>query len=198
MTRLTNAFRDQIIAAALAKAGVTARKEKLAQDRTAFAYACRERSLGGPEGIAKLADLMERRLAIYRDLQELLGTRAPGRYSNGASRMHANIAGRNLRLEFDKCEYYCEPFAVVAGDPLDVEFTRMENEEAEIGKLFDEIHGAVKAVVYKAGTLKSLLAMWPEVKELLPAPSQPAAALPMVQVEDLNRLVGLPTEQAGR
>jgi len=196
MTRLTNAFREQIIEVAMAKAGVTARKEKLAEDRTAFAYACRERSVGGQKGLAKLIELMEKRKFVYDELKKLLGYRAPSRYDGSSTRMEVNLAGKNVRVDFPRAEYYNSPFAVVAGDPLDVEFTRMENEEAEIGKLFDEVHGAVKAVVYKAGTVKSLLAMWPEVKELLPAPSQPAASLPMVQVADLNKLVGLPSDNA--
>lgn len=197
MTRLTNQIRDAIIDAALAKAGITARKRQLAEDRTAFAYACRERSLGGPEGVTKLKLLEQRRKDLEKDYRALLNHRAPSFFGSRTNKMSVNLAGKNLRVTFSECEHFREPFAVEAGDPLDLEFTRMENEEAEIGKQWDEVHGAVKAVVYKVGTVKRLLDIWPEAKELIPETLPEAKPqLPAVQVADLNKLVGLPSDDA--
>lgn len=197
MTRLTNQIRDAIIAAALAKAGITARQEKLSADRDAFAYACRERSLGGPEGIAELERLLARQKSLDKDFRKLLGDKAPSLYCSRSTRMYVNLAGKNLRLSLPRAEHYHEPFVVQAGDPLDLEFTRMENEEQEIGEAWDKVHGAVRAVVYKAGTIKSLLEMWPEARELIPSTLPEARPqVPAVQVADLNKMVGLPSEAA--
>ncbi|MFT7963069.1 Nmad5 family putative nucleotide modification protein, partial [Salmonella enterica] len=46
-------------------------------------------------------------------------------------------------------------------------------------------------------TVKRLIEVWPESKELLPKEADKAStALPALRVEDLNKMIGLPSEAA--
>ncbi|WP_242452188.1 Nmad5 family putative nucleotide modification protein, partial [Providencia rettgeri] len=46
-------------------------------------------------------------------------------------------------------------------------------------------------------TVKRLLTIWPEAKELLPKDVEKASVqLPALKVEKLNEIIGLPTEKA--
>jgi hypothetical protein len=59
-----------------------------------------------------------------------------------------------------------------------------------------EIEATVWAALNSVTTLKRLIEVWPESKELIPKDSDNAkAALPALRVEDLNRMIGLPTEE---
>ena len=49
----------------------------------------------------------------------------------------------------------------------------------------------------QTSTVKRLIEVWPESKELLPKEADKAStALPALRVEDLNKMIGLPSEAA--
>ncbi|MFA2284800.1 Nmad5 family putative nucleotide modification protein, partial [Escherichia coli] len=60
------------------------------------------------------------------------------------------------------------------------------------------ITGAVQwAALNSVTTVKRLIEVWPESKELLPKEADKAStALPALRVEDLNKMIGLPSEAA--
>lgn len=64
-------------------------------------------------------------------------------------------------------------------------------------KLAKDIESTVWAALNSVTTTKRLIDVWPESKELIPDGVDTAKqTLPALKVEDLNRLIGLPTEQA--
>ncbi|EOX6590414.1 Nmad5 family putative nucleotide modification protein [Escherichia coli] len=87
----------------------------------------------------------------------------------------------------------------------------MFSAEHEITKRFDEIcalqqkleakkkdiESNVWAALNSVTTVKRLIEVWPESKELLPKEADKAStALPALRVEDLNKMIGLPSEVA--
>lgn len=63
----------------------------------------------------------------------------------------------------------------------------------ERSNVYHEVMGALSSIT----TVKKLLEVWPEAAELLPADVGTAkSSLPMVQTDDLNRIIGLPSEGA--
>ncbi|MDH0967700.1 Nmad5 family putative nucleotide modification protein [Klebsiella michiganensis] len=76
-------------------------------------------------------------------------------------------------------------------------FDDIMNEEQKLNARAKEIESTVWAVLNSVTTLKRLIEVWPESKDLIPGNSDNArASLPALKVEDLNRMIGLPTEEA--
>ncbi|MBD9984561.1 hypothetical protein FOT65_15015 [Citrobacter portucalensis] len=77
--------------------------------------------------------------------------------------------------------------------------TRFDEVFAAEAKLEDrkkDIETTVWAALNSVTTIKRLIEVWPESKELIPDGVDTAKqTLPALKVEDLNRLIGLPTEQ---
>ncbi|MBZ7312623.1 hypothetical protein FMK79_17585 [Klebsiella oxytoca] len=70
------------------------------------------------------------------------------------------------------------------------------NEEQKLNARAKEIESTVWAALNSVTTLKRLVEVWPESKELIPESSDDArTTLPALKVEDLNRMIGLPTEK---
>ena len=81
--------------------------------------------------------------------------------------------------------------------------TRITNamRDAIAEKALDEeratLSAQVRGALSKFTTVKRLLDAWPEAKELLPDRLPEAKpALPAIRTEDLNALIGLPSEEA--
>ncbi|MFN0682916.1 Nmad5 family putative nucleotide modification protein, partial [Escherichia coli] len=61
----------------------------------------------------------------------------------------------------------------------------------------DQTVQAVRLPLNSVTTVKRLIEVWPESKELLPKEADKAStALPALRVEDLNKMIGLPSEAA--
>ncbi|MBZ7208083.1 hypothetical protein FMK66_11450 [Klebsiella michiganensis] len=73
------------------------------------------------------------------------------------------------------------------------------SEEQRLNARKKEIEATVWAALNSVTTLKRLIEVWPESKELIPENSDNArASLPALKVEDLNRMIGLPTEDTAK
>lgn len=76
-------------------------------------------------------------------------------------------------------------------------FDEIINEEQKLNDRSKEIKATVWAALNSVTTLKRLVEVWPESKELIPENSDSVkSTLPALKVEDLNRMIGLPTEEA--
>ncbi|MBE0015272.1 hypothetical protein FOT82_18030 [Raoultella planticola] len=74
-------------------------------------------------------------------------------------------------------------------------FDEIINEEQKLNARAKEIEATVWAALNSVTTLKRLVEVWPESKELIPENSDSVkSSLPALKVEDLNRMIGLPTE----
>ncbi|AUW07804.1 hypothetical protein MC52_025005 [Klebsiella michiganensis] len=74
-------------------------------------------------------------------------------------------------------------------------FDSIIDEEQKLNSRKKEIEATVWAALKSVTTLSRLVEVWPESKELIPENVDSAkVALPALKIEDLNRLIGLPTE----
>lgn len=197
MTRLTTHIRDQIVANALAKTTFAAEEGVIEQERFALAEAFRIEALGGAEQarkIEKLAARIEKELAELPAGVVLYGQ--PIRKSHEMWRM--NLGGARVVIPFgDSTEQQriAPSGSVFAGDhPLVLQFHSLENRGADLDKRRNDLRDSVRAVLNSCTTIKKLLTVWPEAKELLPASLEEARSqLPAVQTAELNAALGLPS-----
>jgi len=199
MTRLTNTLRDKIVANAMAKTPLAAEKDALQQDKYTLAEAFRIASLGGPEEAARLKRInakLEKDIAAIPDA--LRNTFAPMRHDYEMERM--NLGGLRVNLPYaagTADRRICPTGAVFEGDhPLVLQFHELTNRGADIEKRSSDLRIQVNAVLDSCTTVKKLLDVWPEAKELLPTDVEEARPqLPAVQTAELNALIGLPTPE---
>lgn len=194
MTRLTNNVRDQIVRNAIAKTTIGAETEALQQARYALAEDFRIAALGGLEEAQRLeqiASSIEEQLKRLPD--KLVSYSEPLRRSDMIYR--ANVGGLRINLSLDG-ERLCPNGIVLEGDhPLAARFHELENQEAAIKDRCDALRLKIRAVLNSVTTVKKLLDVWPEAKELLPTQLEEARIqLPAVQTASLNAELGLPSD----
>lgn len=207
MTRLTNELRDAIIENALEKSGIKEEFTWLQAERADWINRVRIHGLGG---IEKERELRKLRLEIKK-LWSLIPEHVRKSINFGFlndTYMYANIGGCSTRLHFSgfdsrdrflnkghSCyEIYSDRTVVKGDDDLAIEFANIECKQKDLNRKYDEIKTNVKAVVYKCGTIKKLIELWPESIELIPEERvEQKKQLPALNTSDLNNMIGLPT-----
>ncbi len=195
MTRITNAMKDAIVKNALLKSGVTARIEAVKGKRFDWAERARVHTLGGADKAREYAEINKHALQIYSSLPQ--GLKDHANIVERRMDIHLNLAGASLRI---KLRGYAEASdhreIITADSPLCQQFYDIEAEEKAACEQGTTVENQVRATLDKFGTIKRLIEAWPEVQELLPpATVAPKSNLPAIQVADLNKLVGLPSDQ---
>lgn len=82
------------------------------------------------------------------------------------------------------------------GDEYSEVYSAITQNESQIYKRYEEVRREVDAVMRANSTVKKLLAVWPEVKELLPEAyldPKPKVHLPAFNPAKLNNTIGLPS-----
>ena len=198
MTRLTNNVRDQIVRNAIAKTTIGAETEALQHARYALAEEFRIAALGGPEEAAKIekmvADIEKRLKAVPKGLVIYAFP-----FRRDDDMWHMNLGGLRVTLPFsaDPSHKRLAPSgATFTGEhALVLRFHDLENQWKELDNKRDTLRLKVRAVLNSVTTVKKLLDVWPEAKELLPAQLEEARVqLPAVQTASLNAELGLPSE----
>ena len=199
--RLTNHIKDTIIANAIKKAGITAEHESIRQRRADWAEAVRVKACGGEDGVKAL-------VAAEKAIEAALATLPASLRSDRSvlrrdDDISVNVAGLSYRAKFNgfgdwggECVYKNTPSSVtlLADDPLVAQFHEIENDQRELNDKRTNIIANLRAVLDKVTTDKALVKQWPEAVELLPSSSEAVkATLPAIPVEDLNKMIGLPT-----
>jgi len=195
MTRMTNWLKEKIVESALAKTDLSKRRKAWQKDRYDLAEKFRVESLGGAEQCAKIEALCksieQQIIGVPEDVRGNFGFR----YHYQMYRM--NLAGMRVNLDFSgtgaasRLAPYSATFT--ASHPLVEEFLQSENVGREIDADEEAIKRKVGALLNTCTTVKRLLDVWPEAKELLPAKLQESKTqLPMVQTSELNSIIGLP------
>lgn len=202
--RLTNVIREQIAKSALIKSGVIAelenidqRKWKLAQDARIFAF-------GGVDKAKEIDGIMKKLDRLESDAQKLgvsiyisasknygidmaIGGRRLGRISYGVDSKGDDIA--LVTPQRDNCLF-------AADHEISIKIDELLSDQAKTNKRKDDIEKTVWAALNSVTTVKRLIEVWPESKELIPENVDSVkAALPALKVEDLNKMIGLPTSE---
>ncbi|MGE1562171.1 Nmad5 family putative nucleotide modification protein [Pantoea septica] len=203
--RLTNAIREQIAKNALEKSGVTSALDDLRKKRHELARSARIFAFGG-EQKAKAIDASYAKLEKLEE--EVKNSGADVYISSGKSTsIYLAIGGRRLGwVDYgfdDKGSQILlvtpkRDWCLFAADhEITKGFDAVFDEESKVEKRKDEIEKTVWAALNSVQTIKRLIEVWPESQELIPENVDSVkASLPALKVEDLNKMIGLPTSEA--
>lgn len=107
----------------------------------------------------------------------------------------AGISWNKLAEKYDGikvlCYYYIDGLTVPAGDLAD-QFHACVKDIEKAQDVVSELKRSLKTVLNSVKTTKQLIAVWPEVVELLP-PEEAPKQLPAIRTESLNKAIGLPS-----
>lgn len=203
MTRLNNRIRKQIEDNAVIKAGIVDKKAKLRERRATWVEAVRVQAIGGQEVEDKIKAAEKKIKSALKDIPESL---LIGNVFREDHDIYLNVAGCTVYGYFNggvkgygdgsRVSKIAPPsYTLKQGDPLVDEFHAIEAEKSELENQESGIRASVAGAVSKVGTVKRLLEVWPEAKELLPEDLSPVKKqLPAVKAEDLNAMIGLPSD----
>lgn len=205
MTRLNNKIREAIIKNAIVKSGVVAREDELIARRAKLADDVRLFAIGGADAEKKLDSEFEK---VRKQLKKL--DDGFFKYTSYPSPrtdydIDVNFAGRAARLYFNGLEHnqgkavyknYITGNRVVitVDNQLNDEFDEIEIEQRTVNDLRAHVKAEVTAMVNSVTTVKKLLEIWPESKELLPPEEQVQSTAIVANVDNLNTIIGLPSE----
>ena len=202
--RMTNAIRELIVSAAERKAGFPERAEAIRQRRAAWAEAVRIDSLGGAEAAEAIEKLQDELNEIYQRIPEKLRKDAL-RLRTDYEIDYLNVAGLSYRMKFNGCQGFneCEQIYRIcprehvlhADNPLTAEFHEIEELQEQYNSELDNLRQSVRAAVESVTTTEKLLKVWPEAAELLPTEVAPKSQLPSLPVVNLNKMIGLPSNE---
>lgn len=193
MTRIAKAITDKIVSNAMAKSGVTAGEADLERDRLGWLERVRVSVLGGETAVSEMQKTLAKISKIRKDLPKEIDHG----YQIAKKNKDVRLSVAGLRIDMKYPESTISPWllTITADNPLTDEFHALEARRMDLDKRRTEIHANVRAAVARFTTVAKLLVEWPEALELLPKfGNQAKSNLPVVQVADLNRLVGLPSE----
>lgn len=203
MTKLTKAVKEQIVKNAVEKSGLIDEHNKIIQRRAEWANNVRLFAIGGTEIEKQLVAINEQYEKLLDSVPKQL--RMSGRCPVLVTKeFYVNVAGISF------CAYFhggisfnylthihrISPSSVtlLADNPLVAEFHEIHNQQEEYDNKVVTLRNSVNGVIANITTVKKLLEVWPEAKELLPpAIEKQTVQLPMVQTADLNKLIGLPS-----
>lgn len=205
--RLTNAIKDSIKNNALAKAGIFKQKEELKKEFNRLALDVRIEALGGEDKVKKMELVLDVAISNLKMLEEEVNSHI-GVYNAKSNSLRPAFGGQRIRLRYGKDSkdskdediYLLTPddnkCLFSAEHELSKRFEKLNKKESKIKKKESEIEANVQAALNSVTTIKRLIEIWPESKELIPTDiSKTSVLLPALQVEDLNKLIGLPTDK---
>ncbi|OON35643.1 hypothetical protein BTJ39_22480 [Izhakiella australiensis] len=203
--RLTNVIREQIAKNALIKSGVIAELEAIDRRKGQLALDARVFAFGGTDKVREIDCIVKKLEKMGSDARKLgasiyvsanknygidmaIGGRRLGRVSYGVDSKGDSIA--LVTPEREKCLF-------AADHEISLKFDILLAEQSIANKRKEDIEKTVWAALNSVTTLKRLIDVWPESQELIPEKAGSVnAALPALKVEDLNKMIGLPTSEA--
>lgn len=203
MTKLTKAVKEQIVENAVEKSGLIDEHNKIIQRRAEWANNVRLFAIGGIEVEKQLIAINEQYEVLCESVPKSLrlSGRPPVRFDTD---IYVNVAGVSFSANFNGHIHYNDcahiqrvspsKFTLLADNPLVAEFHEIHNQQEEYENKVLTLRNSVNGVIANITTVKKLLDVWPEAKELLPPYIEKQTVnLPMVQTVDLNKLIGLPS-----
>lgn len=195
MTRITKEMTQAIANNAVKKSGVLALLEQEKVDRFEWAERVRIFALGGDAAAARAEKTMAKIEALRKELPS--GVDYGGRVRRVDDDIQINLAGVSVEAKFDSKKTTPYTTTILADNELVQAFYDLEGRREDLVARRETIKAQVVATVSKFTTVKKLVEAWPEVVELLPPQVETTKSnFPAIQVADLNKLVGLPSDQA--
>lgn len=205
MTRLNSKIREAVINNAISKSGVVTRESALIERRIKLAEDVRLFAIGGAEKEAEILAVFNKiKKYIAKNNHEMIDVEVDlcGRDWGGC----CNFQGRAVDLPYNGgkgkhvrkhlcSSSYRNRVVITADNPLNDEFDAIEAEKKAINDLRTSVKSEVTAMVNSVTTVKKLLEIWPEAKELLPPEEQAQSTTLVANVDNLNTMIGLPSDE---
>lgn len=198
--RLTNAIKDQILTAVMKKAGIEKEAQDLTNARADWAERARIMSLGAPEEeieatikeMRKLFLSLPENIRGYMNIQGYQSTyirvvvagQYYAAYYNGkfeSTAPHTQKLTNQTGITFD------------AGHEMAIKWESLMQRGRDLKQRELDLRTEVMAILNSVTTTKKLIEIWPEAIELVPPATTKPKQLPAVQVDALNKTLGLPT-----
>lgn len=201
--KLTNAIRDVIVHNAVAKSGLNDVRDVIVKQRAEWAEKVRLEAIGGTEVEKELEELRNKYIKLRDSVPEKV-IMNDGAIIRRDYDLLVNVAGISFRVYFhgglsysyDELVNKITPMehTLLADNPLVAEFHEIHNKQVEYDDKLSTLMNSVRATVQKVTTVKKLLEVWPEAKELIPEEvEKQVKQLPAIKTEDLNKMIGLPS-----
>jgi len=196
MSRLNKATRDYIIGRAFEKAGIPALEDKLKAQLYDWADRLRVHTNGMSDAeldaiSAKIAKL-QAQLPKGLDTQYTVIRKDDGCYPILGG---LQVGYHYFSTEKDSRYTIYRP-NIPSEHPLALEWYSIEDQRKELADRRKVLRAQVESITDSVTTIKKLLEVWPEVRELLPPNEQPVISnVPAVLISSLNAAIGLPTEE---
>ena len=203
MMKLTNTIREVIVNNAVNKSGLNNVRDAIVKQRAEWANKVRLEAIGGVEEERRLADINNQYEVLCNSVPKSL--RLSGRHPvKTDTDIYVNVAGISFSayfhggLGYSGYEHVCRispsSHVLLADNPLVAEFHEIHNKQTEYDDKRSTLVNSVRAAVQKVTTVKKLLEVWPEAKELIPEEvEKQVKQLPAIKTEDLNKMIGLPS-----
>lgn len=201
--KLTNAIRDKIVNNAVDKSGLNDVRDAIVKQRAEWAEKVRLEAIGGTEFDKQLTVISEKYTELLNSVPKQI-RQDKGGVVRCYHVIYVNVAG----ISFNACFHGGESerrgvsvwkntpssHTLLADNPLVAEFHEIHNKQAEYDDKLSTLMNSVRAAVQKVTTVKKLLEVWPEAKELIPEEvEKQVKQLPAIKTEDLNKMIGLPS-----
>lgn len=199
MTRLTNEIRDKIINNAIVKAVGDRESVQLKTLGDKFSAKLIETAVGDKAG--ELAKINQKIKDLIASIPSDFRIYETDEHLNRTDYVRLNIAGQAVDWSFDKAEIFpltswYNRFVIPQGHELVTIMEAYRAEQKTIDDIKANVRENVKALVYSVTTVKKLLEVWPESVELIPTNvAKPVVQLPSIKIEQLNALIGVPSEK---
>jgi len=197
MTRLNKDIKQEIVSNAIKKAKLPAKHLELDKRRAKWIEKVRVEAVGGVEINKKINSIAKRFKKAISELPDRI--RPEGMFEvkyalnvnvNGFS-TYTYFSGKIIQNRSERI-WRISPYSYTlkADNPLCDEFMAIEKTSDKLDKEENEIRINVNALLTKVHTVKRLIEVWPESKELIPKDLTPKKQLPAISVTKLNSMVG--------
>ncbi|AZF88587.1 coil containing protein [Vibrio phage P23] len=208
MSRLNKSIREKIVLNAIEKSGVNTRQDSLDKKRAELAEKLRIKAVGGIEADNKYKDDLRKLTAYVKknhndDIRVRLSEVSldDELYVNFAGMaINFNFHGGKSRNKYDLLYKYTAKNRSTSRLPIttsDDEYKEIDfvlNEQKIIDDIKETVSSQTRAVIDSVTTIKKLIEVWPESRELIPETERPASTAIVANVETLNAAIGLPSE----
>ncbi|HNQ98386.1 MAG TPA: Nmad5 family putative nucleotide modification protein [Trueperaceae bacterium] len=115
-------------------------------------------------------------------------------YSNVTAFLRDSIPQTELTLPYDKYKRVVKVYD--ARHPIAERHDELENRLTDLKRGINEATAGIDAALNAVTTVGKLLEVWPEAAPFCGDLTQPAVQLPAIQTTVLNRMLGLPVQEA--
>lgn len=194
-TRLTQEMRRHIAMEARKISPINKQIDTIHTEKCKLGEVIRRHALGGLANVKKYDNIAKQMESLREELPDNLVSFSLG--INKASRIAIQVGEYSNSLPLEGSQVVPTQAFCIDDIPAVLEsYKELVDRSTRLKKEVKQVEYTVYQSISGINTLKQLLEAWPEVVELLPENlKQPKVRLPALRADNLNKLIGLPTDK---